>query len=50
MPTWTQIEYKALFDEVEGNDVDDIEEHKAYEFSQKTFYEDDSAGVYGDDE
>ena len=50
MPTYTRIDYESLVHETEGTDVEEEEEHTSYRFSRKTFKEDDSAGVYNDDE
>lgn len=43
-----QIDYRTLVEEAEGEDIAE-REHPAYEFSKKTFYENDKAGVYGDE-
>lgn len=48
--TTRNIDYKTLVDLAEQKIDDQPVEHPAYEFTNKTFYEDDSAGVYGDDE
>lgn len=40
--TTTIIDWKSLVEQFE----DLNEPHEAYEFSEKTFYEDDSNGVY----
>ncbi len=48
MPTFTKIDYKTLVEDAEDIDIDDEQDHVAYEFSRKTFYEDDNAGVYND--
>lgn len=50
MPIFTTIDYEALVHEMEGTDADEVELHTAYQFSSKTFREDDSAGVYSDEE
>lgn len=41
------VNYEALLAEAEGEDYPFFE-HDAYEFSKKTFMEDDNAGVYND--
>ena len=48
--TTRNIEYKTLVDLAENAIEDEEVEHPAYEFSTRTFYEDDSAVVYGDDD
>lgn len=45
--TSEEIDYISLVAEAEGEDFPFFE-HPAYEFSKKTFFEDDSAGVYND--
>jgi len=39
------VEYETLVAEAEGQDYPFFE-HRAYEFSKRTFIEDDNAGVY----
>lgn len=41
------IDWRTLVAEAEGEDYPNFE-HVAYEFSKKTFKEDDNAGVYND--
>ena len=41
------IDWETLVAEAEGEEYPDFE-HTAYEFSAKTFKEDDNAGVYND--
>lgn len=48
--TTRNIEYKTLVDLAERKIEDKPNEHPTYEFTNKTFYEDDSADVYGEDE
>ena len=42
------IQYETLVELADEVDVDNPVDHPAYEFSQKTFYEDANAGVYND--
>tara|TARA_R110000744_G_scaffold9625_4_gene30574 strand:- start:907 stop:1056 length:150 start_codon:yes stop_codon:yes gene_type:complete len=46
MPSET-IDYRTLVAEAEGTEYPNYQ-HDAYEFSKKTFEEDDRSGVYND--
>ena len=44
------IDYRDLVNLHEEESGEATTEHKAYEFTNRTFYEDDDSGVYGEDE